>query len=367
MRVLQVTTHVNIGGIANYILTLSGSLKSKGVDVVVASGGGNLEEEFRSAGIPHKKLGINTKFEFGPKVIGSIFKLARIIKDEDIDIVHAHTRVSQVAAFFASRLAGVPYVTTCHGYFKLRSRKAFDTWGLKVIAISGAVQEHLKSDLGVAQSRISLIYSGVDIEKFTQTYSDKAKEDTRKELGLSSAPVIGTIGRLSQVKGQRYLVQAMGDIINRKKDAQCLIVGDGNEKGALENLARALNVKDPVHFVSSNVDTAKFLSIMDIFVFPSVKEGLGIALLEAMAAGKACIASNIGGISDIINDSSCGILVPVGDINSISNAVIMLAGNDSLRQKMGENARRRVSEKFSLDVMGDNVIQLYKEIVNAKK
>ena len=120
MRVLQVTTHINIGGRANYILTLSGSLKSKGVDVVVASSGGNLEGELRSHGIPHKFLDINTKFEFGPKVIGSIFKLARMIKDEKIGIVHAHTRVSQVAVFFAARLAGVPYVTTCHGYFKVR-------------------------------------------------------------------------------------------------------------------------------------------------------------------------------------------------------------------------------------------------------
>ena len=115
------------------------------------------------------------------------------------------------------------------------------------------------------------------------------------------------------------------------------------------------------------MDTARFLSIMDIFVFPSVKEGLGIALLEAMAAGKACIASNIGGISDIIKGSSCGILVPVGDINSISNAAIMLINNDSLRQEMGENARRRVSENFSLDVMSDKVIQLYKEVLNEKK
>ena len=87
MRVLQVTTHINIGGIANYILTLSEALAAKGVGVVVASSGGNLEEELRSRKIPHRPLNIKTKFEFGPKVIGSIFKLARIIKDEKIDIV----------------------------------------------------------------------------------------------------------------------------------------------------------------------------------------------------------------------------------------------------------------------------------------
>ena len=106
---------------------------------------------------------------------------------------------------------------------------------------------------------------------------------------------------------------------------------------------------------------------MDIFVFPSVKEGLGIALLEAMAAGKACIASDIGGISDIIKDSSCGVLVPVGDIKAISNSVITLIDNNSLRQSMGENARDEVGKKFSLDVMSDKVIQLYKGVLDAKK
>ena len=366
MKVLQVTTHINIGGIANYVLTLSGSLKSKGVDVVVASSGGNLEGEFSDRGIPHKFLNIKTKFEFGPKVIGSIFRLARIIKDEHVDIVHAHTRVSQVVAFFASRITGVPFVTTCHGYFKVRSRKIFDTWGVKVIAISDAVQGHLKYDLGVPQDRISLIYSGIDTKKFAQVYSDEIKKGIRKELGLKDAPIIGTIGRLSQVKGQRYLVQAMADIISRKKDSQLLVVGDGDEKFALEDLARALNVRDSVHFVSSNVDTVKFLSIMDIFVFPSVKEGLGIALLEAMAAGKACVASDIGGISDIVKDSS-GILVPVGDVKAINDSVIRLLDDNSLRQEMGGNARRRASEKFSLDAMGNKVIQFYKGILDAKK
>ncbi|MDO8525812.1 MAG: glycosyltransferase, partial [Candidatus Omnitrophota bacterium] len=179
MKVLQVTTHVNIGGIANYILNLSGALKAGGIDVVVASGGGNLEYEFQARKIPHKYLNIKTKFEFAPRVIISAFRLARFIKNESVDIIHAHSRVSQVTALLASRLTGVPYVTTCHGYFKLRSRRAFDTWGGMVIAISDAVREHLKTDLGVNEGRIRLIYSGVDIDKFTQCYSDARKSEIR--------------------------------------------------------------------------------------------------------------------------------------------------------------------------------------------
>ncbi len=367
MKVLQITTHINIGGIANYVLNLSGSLKAGGIDVVVASGGGNLEYEFQARKIPHKYLNINTKFEFAPKVIISALRLARFIKSESVDIIHAHSRVSQVASLLASRLTGVPYVTTCHGYFKLRSRKAFDTWGALVIAISDAVKIHLKKDLDVNEDRIRLIYSGVGIDKFTRHYSDARKNEIRGELGLKDAPVVGTIGRLSQVKGQRFLVQAMAGIIARRKDAQCLIIGDGEERTALESLAGALNIKDSVHFISSDIDTAKFLSVMDVFVFPSVKEGLGIALLEAMAAGRACVASDVGGIRDIIKDPSCGTLVAVGDIRSITELTTAFINDKTLRQATGENARKLVRENFSLDAMRDNIIELYKEVISAKK
>jgi glycosyltransferase involved in cell wall biosynthesis len=367
VKVLQVTTHINIGGIANYILNLSGGLKASGADVIVASSGGNLEDEFRSRGIPHRHLNIKTKFEFGPKVIFSAFRLAGIVRAEKIDIIHAHSRVSQVAAFFASLLTRVPYVTTCHGYFKMRSRKVFDTWGRLVIAISDAVKSHLKYDLGVDSDRIRLIYSGVDIDKFDRHYSAAQKDEIKRDLGLKDAPVIGNIGRLSQVKGQRFLVQAMAEIINRRTDIQCLILGDGDERFALENLARSLNIKDHIYFISSTIDTSRLLAIMDVFVFPSIKEGLGIALLEAMAAGKACVASDIGGISDIMKEPSCGMLVAVGDTMAIAESVMTIFNNKTLRQTMGGNARRLVSEKFSLDAMIDNVIQLYKEVLDAKK
>ncbi|MFA5144204.1 MAG: glycosyltransferase family 4 protein [Candidatus Omnitrophota bacterium] len=367
MKVLQVTTHINIGGIANYILNLSEALKVRGADVIVASSGGTLCNELLSKKIPHKFLDIRTKFEFGPKVIMAAFHLAGIIRAENVDIIHAHTRVSQVAACLASMLTGVPYVTTCHGYFKLRSRRLFDTWGNKVIAISAAVKDHLRRDLGVSEERIKLIYSGVDIARFARRYSEAEKNAVREELGVGDAPIVGTIGRLSQVKGQRYLIQAMAYIADKVNGVQCIIVGGGEEALALENLARALNITDAIHIIPSDINTPRILSIMDVFVFPSVKEGLGIALLEAMAAGKACVASDIGGISDIIKAPSYGILVGVGDIKAMADETAKLLLNDALREDMGDKARRIVSGNFSLDAMADGVIQLYKEVADARK
>ncbi len=366
MKVLQLTTHLNIGGIANYILTLSGALKERGMDFIIVSSGGDLEGALKERGIEHRQLDIRTKSELSPKVFKSIFRLRKIIKDEKVDIVHAHTRVSQVAAFFACRLAGVPYVTTCHGYFKTRMRKVFDTWGAKVIAISDPVKSHLKDDLGVPEGRIALVHSGVDIKKFSKYYSTENISELKRDLGIASGPVIGTIGRLSPVKGQKFLVEAMKGVMREKKDAQCVIVGDGPEEDSLKSLTHTLDISGSVHFFKSDMDTCKYLAIMDVFVFPSVKEGLGIALLEALASGKPCIASDVGGIGDVIKNGSSGILVPVGDPDSIAKAILGLLKNSSAAKELGDNGRSIVRKSFSLDNMADNVRKVYEEVLQER-
>lgn len=367
MRILQISTHLNIGGIGNYILSLSSALKSKGAYVIVASSGGNLETELSKYGIGHEHLDIKTKFELSPKVFKSAFALAGIIKREKIDIIHAHSRVSQAVSFFASRMTGTPFITTCHGYFKKRGRGIFDTWGEKVVAISDAVRTHLIEDLGVKSGRIELIYSGVDVDRFSKRYSDIEIREMKKGLGLKNGPIIGTIGRLSSVKGQKFLIEAMRDIISKIQDAQCLIVGSGDEESDLKELAASLNIEDRVYFVPSDPDTGKFLQIMDVFVFPSIKEGLGIALLEAMAAGLPCVASRVGGISDIITNESDGMLVEACDARAITGAVLLLLKDPVFRNQMGNRAGALVAEKFSLSSMADKTMILYRKILEERK
>jgi glycosyltransferase involved in cell wall biosynthesis len=367
MKALHVTTHFNTGGISNYILTLSRALKSKGADVVVASSGGDLKAELDRFGVPHRELDIKTKFEFGPKAVRSGFRLARIIKDEDIDIIHAHTRVSQVAAAVASKIAGVPVVTTCHGYFKKRLRGVADTWGRKVVAISDAVRSHLTDDLHVRADRVALVYSGVDVSRFSTESSPEKVGRIRSELGLNSGPVIGTIGRLSAIKGQRFLIEAMKDMSAKRPDIQAILLGSGEEEESLRKLAGPMAESGSVRFYASCADTDRFLAAMDVFVFPSVKEGLGIALLEALAAGKACVASDIGGIGNIIKDGYNGLLVGVGDTAAISRAVLRLLEDDKARREMGSRGRAMVGEKFTLDSMAENILKLYEEVVCAKR
>lgn len=362
MKVLQVSTHFNVGGISNYILTLSKALKACGVDTLVVSSGGDLEGHLEAAGIRHNRIDIKTKFEFGPKAVLSGFRIAGTVKTEGIELIHAHSRVSQVAAAIASKLTGIPYITTCHGYFKKRSRGFIDTWGEKVIAISEAVRRHLTDDLHVEASRIELIYSGVDEKAFSGEYPALEIASLKRSYGLDDGPVIGTIGRLSPVKGQKYLVAAMKDIVSRMPDAQCIIVGNGPEEKALKLLAGSLGISSNIRFIESCADTFKYLSMMDIFVFPSVKEGLGIALLEALASGRACIASRTGGIEDVISDGVSGILVSVGDSSAIADGVVKLLGDRQLRKKLGDEARALVRNRFAVASMAGDISRLYSKV-----
>lgn len=364
MRVLHVTTHFNIGGITNYIFSLASAMKADGVDFVVASSGGNMEDVLKKRGVRHLYLDIKTKFEFGPKVFRSAKVLEDIIRNEKIDLIHAHTRVSQVAAFFACRRAGIPYVTTCHGYFKNRLfRRLFDTWGDKVVAISGPVKDHLEKDFHVKSGRIELIHTGVDMARFAKAYSPQEIQNIKRSLQLKDGLVIGTIGRLSPVKGQRFLIEAMINIKAKLPDAQALIIGDGPEEKALKNLSGSLGIGSSVHFLNSQLDTHKFLSIMDVFVFPSVKEGLGMALLEALASAKPCIASDIGGIGDIIKNASTGILVPVGDTRAITKAVLEVLRDKDSSNRLGLNGKKMIEEAFSLNKMALEMKALYGKVL----
>jgi glycosyltransferase involved in cell wall biosynthesis len=369
VRVLHVNTHMNIGGIGQYIVSLAKTLKQKRVECFVASSGGELLPELVRLDIRHMRLDMNTKFEFGLKVFRSGSELARIIKDKKIDLIHAHTRVSQVASYLASRRAGISYIATCHGYFNAKlSRRLFDTWGEKVVAISEAVRAHLEKDFNVKPERIEVIYNGIDLNRFSNTYSADQIARAKRSLGIQHGDVVGTMGRLSSVKGQKFLIEAMKEIVSRSKDTRCLIIGSGREEAALKDLAKSLGLGERVIFTgAAYIDIPLYLACMDIFVLPSIEEGLGLALLEAMSLGRPCVASATGGIRDIVNDGVNGILTPVGDSERIANAVLKILNDKPLAKNMSENAIDFVKGRFSIEAMADNMIDLYGRVIRAQR
>lgn len=366
MNILYLTNHLNIGGISSYVLTLAKGLKAKGHNVYVASSTGDMLNTFMREGINYIPIPIRTKNEISPKILISLFKLLKIIRQEKIDLIHSHTRVTQVLGCLIQRFSGKPHISTCHGFFKKRiSRLIFPCWGYRVIAISEAVRQHLLHDFKVKEEKVRLIHSGLDVDRFRIQGVDY-RQQKKKELGLANGPAIGIIARLSEEKGHICLINAMKLVLENIPQAQLLIVGDGKMKMKLTDLTKRLGLEDKIRFFPSVTDTMQILSVLDIFVLPSSKEGLGLSLMEAMAAGIAVIGSNIGGIKSLISDEKVGLLVKPDDPQQLSSAISVLLQDEDKRKALGVNARNFIVSNFSAEKMIANTESLYLECQNAK-
>ncbi|MFA5389545.1 MAG: glycosyltransferase family 4 protein [Candidatus Omnitrophota bacterium] len=366
MRILLFTTHLNIGGIATYVVSLARALSSRGHDIFVASGGGALEPELAKSGIVHLRMDIITKSELSPKVLKAVFEISRIIKRHNIDIVHSQTRITQVAGFFVSRRCNIPMVTTCHGFFRKNAgRIMLPSWGDKVIAISDAVRENLINYFKVDEGRVALIYNGVDADRFLRDFSEEEKEKIRAGFGIKKGrKVIGMIARFTPDKGHDTLLYALAEIVKQRPDVQLMFVGDGDKRREAIELSRKLNLSENVTFAAPQLNTADALAVMDIFMFtPERREGLGLALLEALAAGKPVVATNVGGISSVVENGINGFLVEPSKPGPLAVSVLRLLSDKELCARMAQAGIKTVAEKFSMAAMAEKTEEVYKEAV----
>lgn len=359
MKILYLTNHLNIGGITSYVFTLAVGLKKRGHQIYIASSGGELLPRFIQEGIIYFPIPIKTKSELSPKIIVSMFKLSGVIKEKKIEIIHSNSRTTQVLGSLLERNTGVAHLSTCHGFFKTRfSRKLFPCWGERIIAVSKEVQDHLIRDFALKDNKISLVPNGVDYEKFLAITPESGIK-IRKKIGLGSGPIIGIVARLSDVKGHTYLIQALPNVLEKVPDAKLLIIGEGKMKKILIDLTIKLKLERNIFFVPPVAETAEVLSAMDIFVLPSLEEGLGLSLMEAMAAGRAVIGSDIGGIRSLIKDRETGLLVPAADKDRIACAISELLDNPGLRESLGTQARIFIKNNFSQSRMLSETEKIY--------
>lgn len=366
MNIIYLTNHLNIGGITSYVLSLAAGLKKRGHNIYVASSGGQLLSRLAEEGINYIPIPIKTKKEVSPKILACMFKILPILKRQRIDIIHSNSRTTQVLGYLLGRKIGIPYVSTCHGFFKKRFfRNLLPCWGIKVIAISESVKEHLIKDFKAKDKDIVVIHNGIEINKY-RIQNTEYRVQKKKDLGLSDGPVIGVVARLSEVKGHIYLIQAMKAVLAKIPQAQLLIVGDGKEKKALVKLINELGIQRNVFLIPSVTQTNEILSIMDIFVLPSLKEGLGLSLIEAMACGLAVIGSDTGGIRSLIRDGHNGLLVKPADSEGLASAILELLKSSVKAKEIARQARIFVSQNFSLDKMVLETERVYLECLNAK-
>ncbi|MDD4956466.1 MAG: glycosyltransferase family 4 protein [Candidatus Omnitrophica bacterium] len=365
MNVMIITTHMNMGGVGVYITDLSRYLHRYGHKVTVVSGGGELEGKLAEYGVKHHTADILTKQEFSLKVWKAVGAIGELAREEDTQVIHAQTRVTQIISEVVSRRTGIPFVSTCHGFFKHKriSRMLLPAWGNRVIAISNSVKGHLIRDFGVPENKISMVYNGIELARFSGI-SGRKDATMLREMGLPQDTfVVGTIGRLSPVKGYKYLVEAFSALAAEEPRARMVMVGDGPEKKSLEKQITSLGLAGKVSMVPGGQPPEEYLPMFDIFCSPSMHEGLGLSLMEAMAAERACVASDVGGLSELITDGRDGLLAPPGDVAALAKRLMELAKDDILRKDLAKAARRKAFDNYDIHTSVEKTIEVYQEVL----
>lgn len=371
MRVLHVSSDYTPGGATRYLLTLLSQPVFSGADVTVACPmGGGLAHAVERLGIPL------VTFQRGDRSFdaGLVLQLARLISSRRFDVVHSHASAS---SRLAARITGCRNtVVTRHtiGGDLPRSpiRRAFTSiaqvsLASRFIAISRAISRRLL-DEGVPGSRIETIYNGVDIplierEALVLDVRPDIDSMVRDSTVRGASPIIGTLGRLSPEKGHEFLVRAFADVLTEFPGAALVIVGQGGERDKLARLAGELGIAERVLFTGYRENSSAYLKAFDVFAMPSLSEGLGLAMLEAMTLRKPVIASNTGGIPEVIEDGANGLLVPPADAVALSRGIASLLKNPSLSANLASAGRKTVEERFSARTMAERTLSVYHRLL----
>ena len=328
------------------------------------------DAEFPEVGTVARKLGTTViPIELANKFDWRSIK--KVIHSYDIDIIHCHGYKPSLLAYFAERFSGERIIITCHLWtnetLRLKVYSFVESLIMRkanrVVAVSDAIKHDIVK-MGVKESKIEIIFNGIDLQKW-QPAVDFDSCDFKMQLGLKGDSVIlGLFGRLSHQKGHEYLFQALSRIKTQKIELIC--VGDGYLKPELLQKAERLGISDKVHFLGFRKDVKKLLQITDIFVMPSLDEGLPMALLEAMAVGKAVVATPVGAIPTVINDGHDGILVSPQSVAELTRVIVQLLSDKSKMKILGRNAQDKVMQKFSSEAMAASYLDVYQKAIRNK-
>lgn len=370
-KVLHIQKAKGIAGSEKYLLTLLPELKREGFDIHflgVVEGGEQSNEftvELERRGITTTKIPIRADFD--PICLWQVY---RFIKGTKPCLVHTHLIHGDLYGTVAAKLAGVPHViSTKHGYSSFHRISRFYRLNQLIaplvdryITISQALQEHCVRAEGIPKRRMRTIHYALQLPPWD---GDGDQQALRKKLGLpTDGFLLVSVGRLIEVKGHKYLFDAIREVKEKGKNVRLLVVGDGPLRGTLERFAVELGIAQEVSFLGLQRNVWPLLLTSDLFVLTTLGEGFGLVLLEAMAAGKAIVASNVTSIPEIVVHGQTGLLVPSRDSHTLAEALCYLCDRPDLRWKMGEAGRERLKEHFTVEKMVQATEGLYEEILN---
>jgi L-malate glycosyltransferase len=356
-RVMQVTWGLVAGGAEMYAFTVAANLDAQKYDAMLCAidKGGALEAEIKARGIPcfvmNRRQGIDWKL---------MWRLYRLFRENRIQVVHTHHFNQLFYSLLGAKLTGARIVHMEHSVEFLkrkrlaRALKFLSRFCDKVIAIGSDGAQALKELAGIPESKLEIIRAGVDPANYGES-----KAAARRALGLKQEEKIAVIvARLFPEKNHRMLLEAFAEVIQGVDKARLLIVGEGVEEAAIRQEIVRLNLQQQVILMGVRRDVARILAAADVFVLSSDREGLPIAVLEAMAAAKPVVATDVGDLPLVVKDGKSGRIVPAKDPQAMAAALAEILSDEEKARRMGAEGLQAVDE-YSLQSMIGKFEALY--------
>lgn len=350
------------GGEQQVLYLTTGLVRRGHGATVVCQPGSPLAERASDAGLDVVELSMRGEGDFVP-----VLALWKLIRRRGVDVVHMHTAHAHGLGSAAAALArrGRTVVTrrvdigiARNVFSSFKYRHGIDCY----IAISEAIRQVLIAG-GVDDRVIDIVHSGIDLDRFDGAPPGRLRE----EFGVPpGTPVIGHVAALAGHKGQRHLVDAMPRVLGAMPTARLFMVGDGALRGQLESQARDLRLGDAVTFTGFRTDIPQWLDLFDVFVMPSVLEGLCTSVLDALAAHVPVVVSDTGGLPEIVRHEQTGLLVPPAQPAPLADAIVRLLGGRELGRRLAEAGRRHVEEHFSAESMVEGSLHVYDEVMHGR-
>ena len=384
-KIVRIIARLNIGGPSLHVVNLNQGLSSDRFESILLTGNPNPGEGSMSYYAQSKMVQplaipeMVGEASLKPRDFKALLRLYRILRKERPQIVHTHTAKAGFLGRLAAQMAGVPVIIhTYHGHVLNGYYGPAKSWLLKMMERGlarftdrlVAVSELVKEDLiayGVAPpEKISVIPLGFDLEPFFECES--LKGEFRRELGLGTDDkLVGIIGRIFPIKNHRLFLESAAQIEQQESNVRFVIVGDGTLRSETERYAQDLSIHQQVIFTGWRRDLPRIYADLDLLVVSSDNEGTPVSAIEAMASGCPVVATEVGGLPDVVQNGKTGYLVPPKQPEALATAMLKLIRDPETATQMGRSAQQSVKGRFSVNRLVSDIEGLYEELLTSKK
>jgi glycosyltransferase involved in cell wall biosynthesis len=364
------------GGMVQHLSDLIKGLdRERFAPTLIAASGQKFDEPLAGHDVPIYEV----DFPDRPNPISdaaAVFRLAKLFRRLKPDLIHINGHKAAMVGILAARLAArrIPVVVSVHNYPSYQDASGFKRLfgsmtqrflarrAARLIAVSEDIRQNMIQREGVSPGKIVTVHNGIDLKSLPKAPSPETINGIKKKFGIAAdEKIVGAIGRLVAFKGFATLVSAAAELKKKRGDFKVMIAGRGPEEENLRQQIKDLEIAKTIFMPGFVDDTAPYFAMSDVFIVPSILEPFGLIVLQAIAAGRAVIGANAGGIPEIIRDGVTGVLVPPEDPQALATAIDSLLDDDDKRRLLSEAAMKDLRERFPLEVMVDKTQAMYDE------